>query len=136
MIKQSLPAISVIGFLPCNELPPDVLLKYLSGMPISIFTSPTPIEHYGNASCEAVSEYDNGSRLEKTTLNFTTADEVPERQDLAFIVRDAQGREYVIGQKERPFPIVEISTSVDKDENIKEVKVVFSARKSLIPYSI
>lgn len=135
MIKQSLPSISFIGFLPCDELPPDVLLKYLSGMPISIFTSPTPIEHYGNASCEAVSEYDNGSRLEKTTLKFTTADEVPERQDLAFIVRDAQGREYVIGQKESPYPIIEISTSVDKDENIKEVKVVFSARKSLIPFT-
>lgn len=134
-MKQSLPAISFIGFLPCDELPPDVLLKYLSGMPISIFTSPTPIEHYGNASCEAVSEYDNGSRLEKTTLKFTTADEVPERQGLAFIVRDAQGREYVIGQKERPFPMVEISNSVDKDENIKEVKVVFSARKSLIPFT-
>ena len=135
-MKQSLPSISFIGYLPCSELPPDLLLKYLSGMPISIFASPTPIEHYGNASCEAVSEYDNGSRLEKTTLKFTTADEVPERQDLAFVVKDVQGREYVIGQKESPYPMVEISTSVDKDENIKEVKVVFSARKSLIQLSV
>ena len=132
MIKQSLPSISFIGYLPCSELPPDLLLKYLSGMPISIFSSSTPIEHYGNASCEAVSEHDNGSRLEKTTLKFTTADEVPERQDLAFVVKDAQGKEYIIGQNESPYPMVEISTSVDKDENVKEVKVVFSAKKSLI----
>ena len=132
-MKQSLPSIAFIGYLPCSELPPDLLLKYLSGMPVSIFSAPTSVEHYGNASCEAVSEYDNGSRLEKTTLRFTTADEVPERQDLAFLVKDVQGRGYVIGQKEPPFPMVEKFTSVDKDENIKEVKVVFTVRKSLIP---
>ena len=132
MIKQSLPSISFIGFLPCSELTPDILLKYLSGMPISIFASPTSIEHYGNASCEAVSEHDNGSRLEKPTLKFTTADEVPECQDLAFVVKDVQGKSYIIGQKEAPFPMVEIDTKVDSKEN---VKVVFTARKSLIPYS-
>lgn len=134
-MTQSLPSICYIGYLPCSELPPDILNKYLAGMPIAIFSVPTPIELYGDASCEAVSEYDNGSRLEKTTLQFTTTDEVPECQDLAFVVKDVQGKTYVIGQKETPFPMVEIETSVNKDENVKVVKVVFSARKSLIPCS-
>lgn len=134
-MTQSLPSICYIGYLPCSELPPDILNKYLAGMPVAINTSPTPIEIYGDASCEAVSEYDNGSRLEKTTLQFSTADEVPECQDLAFVVKDTQGNAYIIGQKEPPSPMVEIETSVNKDENVKVVKIVFSARKSLIPCS-
>ena len=135
-MKQSLHSIKYIGFLPCSSLPPDILLKHLSGMPVALFSSPTPIEHYGDASCEAVSEYDNGSRIEKTTLQFTTADDVPERQDLAFVVSDVHGNSYVIGCKESPYPMVEIDTKIDSKENIKEVKVVFSAKKSLVPFSM
>lgn len=132
-MTQSLPSICYIGYLHCSELPPDILNKYLAGMLIAINASPTPIEIYGDASCEAVSEYDNGSRLEKTTLQFSTADEVPECQDLAFVVKDVQGKEYVIGQKESPFPTVEIDTSINKEENDQMVKVMFIAKKSLIP---
>ena len=132
MIKQSLPSISFIGYVPCSELSPDILQRYLAGMPIAIYSSPTPIEIYGGASCESVSEHDNGSRLEKTTLQFTTTNEILECQDLAFVVKDVQGKFYVIGQKESPYPMVEIDASVNKDENVKVVKVVFSAKKSLI----
>lgn len=132
-MTQSLPSICYIGYLHCSELPPDILNKYLAGMPVAINASSTPIEIYGDASCEAVSEHDNGSRLEKTTLQFTTTDEVPECQDLAFVVKDVQGKEYVIGQKESPFPMVEIDTSINKEENDQMVKVVFIAKKSLIP---
>ena len=42
-------------------------------------------------------------------------------------------KEYVIGQKESPFPMVEIDTSINKEENDQMVKVVFIAKKSLIP---
>ena len=131
-MRQSLHSVKSIGFLPCSLLPDDLLLKHLSGMPVSVFNSATPIGLYGDASCEAASEHDNGSSLEKTTLQFTTTDEIPTSQELAFVVKDVQGKSYVIGQKEYPYPMVEIDTSVDKDENIKEVKVVFSAKKSLI----
>lgn len=122
----------ILSYLPCSELPPDILNKYLAGIPIAINASPTPIEIYGDASCEAVSEYDNGSRLEKTTLQFSTADEIPECQDLAFVVKDVQGKEYVIGQKESPFPMVEIDNSINKEENVQVVKVVFIAKKSML----
>lgn len=131
-MMQSLHSIRYIGFVPCNLLPPDILLKHLSGMPVSVLSQTTPIEHYGDASCEAVSEYDNGSSLEKTTLQFTTTDEIPTNQELAFVIEDVQGKTYIIGQKEAPFPMVEIDTKIDGKENVKEVKVVFSAKKSLI----
>lgn len=102
-------------------------------MPIAIVSSPTPIELYGDASCEAVSEYDNGSSLEKTTLQFTTTDEILASQKLAFVFTDVQGKSYIIGQKEAPYPMVEIDTKIDRKENINIVKVMLTTRKSLIP---
>ena len=101
-------------------------------MPVGVFNSATHIELYGDASCEAASEHDNGSSLEKTTLQFTTTDEIPASQELAFVVEDVQGKSYIIGQKEPPFPMVEIETKIDGKENVKEVKVVSFAKKSLI----
>lgn len=134
-MMQSLHSIRYIGFVPCNLLPPDILLKHLSGMPVAVFASTTPIEHYGDASCEAVSEYDNGSSLEKTTLQFTTTDEIPRNQELAFVIEDVQGKSYIIGQKEPPFPMVEIETKIDGKENVTQVKVVFISKKSSIPFT-
>ena len=102
-------------------------------MPVGVFNSATHIELYGDASCEAASEHDNGSSLEKTTLQFTTTDEIPASQELAFVVEDVQGKTYVIGQKETPFPMVEIDTKIDSKENVKHIKVVFISKKSLVP---
>lgn len=131
-MRQSLHSVKSIGYLPCSLLPDDIILKHLSGMPVGVFNSATPIGLYGDASCEAASEHDNGSSLEKTTLQFTTTDEIPTSQELAFVVEDVQGKSYVIGQKETPFPMVEIDTKIDSKENVKHIKVVFTAKKSLI----
>lgn len=132
-MRQSLHSVKSICYLPCPLLPDDIILKHLSGMPVGVFNSATPIGLYGDASCEAASEHDNGSSLEKTTLQFTTTDEIPTSQELAFVVEDVQGKSYVIGQKESPSPMVEIDTKIDNKENLKVVKVVFIAKKSLIP---
>lgn len=132
-MRQSLHSVKSICYLPCPLLPDDIILKHLSGMPVGVFNSATPIGLYGDASCEAASEHDNGSSLEKSTLQFTTTDEIPTSQELAFVVEDVQGKSYVIGQKESPFPMVEIDTKIDNKENLKVVKVVFIAKKSLIP---
>ena len=132
-MRQSLHSVKSICYLPCPLLPDDIILKHLSGMPVGVFNSATPIGLYGDASCEADSEHDNGSSLEKSTLQFTTTDEIPTSQELAFVVEDVQGKSYVIGQKESPFPMVEIDTKIDNKENLKVVKVVFIAKKSLIP---
>lgn len=135
-MRQSLPSIKAIAFLPCSLLSPDILEKYLAGVPIGIFAATTPIEHYGNASCEAVLEYDNGSSMEKATLKFTTTDEIQDAQELAFVLTDVQGRSHIIGHREPPYPMLEIGKVIDKDSNIHEFKVTFSSRKSLIPCAI
>ena len=136
MFKQSLPGIKAISYVPCRLLSPNILEKYRAGVPIGVFAYSKSIEHYGNASCEAESEYIGGGYFEKTSLDFTTTDEIPQTRELAFVVTDVHDKSYLIGVKEAPFPIVNITTKVDDETNISEVKVTFQRQKSLIPCSV
>lgn len=131
-MRQSLPGIKFIGYLPCSLLPPNILQKALAGVPVAIYSPPTPVEHYGNAECIAEQEYDHGSYLEKTTLTFTTTDEIPCNGPIAFVVTDVNNQSYVIGRRETPFLIMQFINKVSSANNIREVVASFSARKSLI----
>lgn len=135
-MRQSLPGIKFIGYLPCSLLPPNILQKSLAGVPVAIYSPPTPVEHYGNAECIAEQEYDHGSYLEKTTLTFTTADEIPRNRPLVFVVTDVESKSWVIGSREQPHPIVEIKRQTDENKNIFEVKITFTARRALVPCSV
>ena len=135
-MKQSLPGIKAISFVPCHLLSPNIVEKHRAGIPVGVFSTSTPIEHYGNASCEAESEYINGGYSEKTVLQFTTTDEILQKPELAFVVTDVHDKSYLIGVKEAPFPIVNITTKVDDETNISEVKVTFQRQKSRIPCSV
>ena len=132
-MKQSLPNITAIFYVPCASLIPNITEKYRAGLPVAIFPLPSAIEHYGNASCEAEQEYDNGGYSEKTVLQFTTTDDLSHYPALAFVVTDADGQSYVIGTKEAPYPIMEITQTIDKEVHVNTVKVTFTRRKSLVP---
>ena len=110
--------------------------KYRAGVPIGVFAYSKSIEHYGKASCKAESEYIGGRYFENTSLDFTTTDEIPRSQELAFVVTDVHDKSYLIGVMEAPFSIVNITTKVDDETNISEVKVTFNRQKSLIPCSV
>lgn len=134
-MKQSLPGIKAISYIPCSLLSSNIVEKYRAGVPIAVFSNSTPIEHYGDASCEAESEYIGGGYSEKTSLQFNTTTEIPQQQELAFVVTDVNDKSYLIGCKEAPYPIVCIDTKVNDEKNISEVKVTFTRQKSLIPCS-
>ena len=132
-MKQSLPNITAIYYVPCTSLVPNITEKYRAGLPVGIFPLPAAIEHFGNASCEAEQEYDNGGYSEKTVLQFTTTDDLNHYPPLAFVVTDADGQSYIIGTKEAPYPIVEITKTIDKEVHVNTVKVTFTRPKSLVP---
>lgn len=132
-MKQSLPNITAIYYVPCASLIPNITEKHRAGLPVAIFPLPSSIEQYGNASCEAEQEYDNGGYLEKTVLEFTTTDDLSHFPALAFVVTDADGQSYIIGTKEAPYPIMEITQTIDKEVHVNTVKVTFTRPKSLVP---
>ena len=88
-MKQSLPNITAIYYVPCASLIPNITEKHRAGLPVAIFPLPSPIEQHGNASCEAEQEYDNGGYSEKTVLQFTTTNELSHYPALAFVTTDA-----------------------------------------------
>ena len=132
-MKQSLPNIIDIYIVPCASLIPNITEKYRAGLPVAIFPLPSAIEHHGTASCEAEQEYDNGGYSEKTVLQFTTTEDISHYPPLAFVVTDANGQSYIIGTQEAPYPIIEITRTIDKEVNVNNVKVTFTRRKSLVP---
>lgn len=133
---QSLPDIIAVYRVPCSQLIPNITEKYRAHVPVGVYPLPTEIALCGEASCEAEQEYDNGGYWEKTVLQFRTLEVISTTPPQAFIAKDAQGQAYIIGARERPFPIVEVTHTIDKDTNVYNVKVTFSARKSLVPCSI
>jgi hypothetical protein len=132
-MKQSLPNIIDIYKVPCASLVPNITEKYRAGLPVAIFPLPSPIEQYGNASCEAEQEYVGGGYSEKTVLQFNTTDDLSHYPALAFVVTDADGQSYIIGTKETPYPIMEITQTIDKEVHVNTVKVTFTRPKSLVP---
>lgn len=114
-------------------MPPYILQKHLAGVPVGILRTPTPVEFFTEASCEAEQETDNGATIEKTTLRFSTSESLTQGLSLAFIITDVNGQSYVIGQKEESAPALTINNTVSNDTNIHQVKVTFTAQKSLIP---
>ena len=132
-MKQSLPNIIDIYKVPCASLVPNITEKYRAGLPVAIFPLPSPIEQYGNASCEAEQEYVGGGYSEKTVLQFTTTENISQFPPLAFVVTDAGGQSYIIGTKEAPYPIMEITHTIDKEVHVNTVKVTFTRPKSLVP---
>lgn len=135
-MKQSLPGITAISYLPCANLLPNIQEKHRVGIPVAVQALSTPIDDFFSASCETESEYINGGNSETTTLQFRTTDEIHSSRPLAFVVTDANNESFLIGTKEEPYPIVEISELKDAESNIQMVKVTFVRRKSLIPCSM
>ena len=133
---QSLPSIIRIFTVPCAQLAPNIMEKHLAGVPVGIYPLPTEIEQYGTGSCVAESAIEEGSIIEKTTLQFNTTQNIDNTGQVAFIILDANLQYYIIGTKEKPYPLVEVTKAVDRDTNVNTVKVTMARRKSLIPCSV
>ena len=135
-MKVALPSITKIAYLPCSELSPDIQLRYKVKMPVAVYAVTAPVKFFGIPTCEAVAEQENKGRVEHTTLKFSTLDELPTAYPVAFVVTTANGRSYLIGAMERPFPVVKIESTTGTpagESAVNKVTVTFSSAKSLIP---
>ena len=139
MSTISLPGIIKIGFLECSKLSPQLALKSIAGVPIAVLTDVTDVIFIGEATCEAVSDNDNNGRSEKTTLKFSTTQKIPEDRPLAFVVQCVNCQNFLVGAKERPYPIVKITNntgSASGNASAFRVEITHSAVKSLLSVSV
>ena len=131
-MKQPLPGIVSISYLPCANLTPNLMERYLCGLPVSISATKTAIALVGDAECTLDAEFECNSYIEECQLEFSTTDDIDNSVPIAFVVTDANGASYLIGVKEKPYPQVLIGKTIDTESNVNTVKFTFKARKSLI----
>ena len=132
-VTISLPSIQKIYMVKCADIAPNILEKHLSGLPVGIYPLPEEVEQYGTGSCVAEQEYEDGSLVETATLQFDTAQEIPGSNGMAFVVGDNNGKYYIIGRKEKPYPAITVNKNIGTESTYNTVKVVFKSRKALIP---
>lgn len=139
MSTISLPGIYKLGFVDCSKLHPNLMLKSLAGIPIAILTDIADVNFVGEPTCESISDNDNNGRSEKTSLKFATTMQIPTDRPLAFIVRCVNGNDYLIGTKERPFPMVKITTESGTSSgsgSTSTVEITHCAIKSLLSVAV
>lgn len=109
--STSLPGITHIGYIECDKLQRNIVFKHYSGIPVGIFTDITPISFFAIPICEAVDEFDNNGRRVTTSLKFVSNDNIPTYKHLAFVITDVSGTSYIIGSRERPYPVIKSSAN-------------------------
>ena len=107
----NLPGIVAISYCLCENIQPNIVLKHSSGIPVGVFTEITPVRFFGQSPNDAVEEYDNNGRKVLCTLKFVSNDNIPLHKHLAFVITDASGTSFIIGSRERPYPIVKSSAT-------------------------
>jgi hypothetical protein len=55
---------------------------------------------------------------------------------MALVVTDVEGENYLIGTKERPYPVIEYTREISGSNRVYDVKVTFSGKRALIPCAI
>ena len=101
-MKVSYPGIVSIGYLLDENLPANTTYRALAGIPIHLFLRPITIPLSGMPECVVEQTNENNGSTESLTLTFNSALRLPRGKALAFVVKDANNRSWLIGQLERP----------------------------------
>ena len=135
---HSLPGITLLSYLADDYLPSDICYKAVAGIPVSLSEHTISIPMVDVAVCEVEEQTDNNVQMEKVKLSFSTLRELPTRQNIGFVIRTVDGKLYIIGSKERPYPTVKVTTTTgqpDGDASVRKYEVSYTARKALAALS-
>ena len=136
----SLPGIVRIAYISCTDLPENGAMMACVGAPAVVQASQlTDISIEGEPTCEADTDFDNNSTLQKVKLKFQTLDHISVNIPHAFVIVSANGQQYIIGTRERPYPIVKVNTKTglpSGDPSVMIYEVSLSAKVALSPCSI
>lgn len=131
-----LPGITNIAYLSATLLSPDITLRALSGVPVGIFTTLTRVSHIGDAVCETETNFNNNSQLSKSTLTFSTTEQLPADCILAFVITTVDGKQFLMGTDNLPFPTIKAATTTgttDGDKAVTKYTVSYENTVSLVP---
>ena len=132
---QRLPGITKIWYVPADKLMSGITQRALANIPIGVFADIFPVPFTGNAICETETEFDNNAYRQKVQLTFSTTSSLPSFH-LAFIIRMVDGKQYLIGTADHPFPIVKSTDStgeLDGDAAVIKYTISYTNKVALVP---
>lgn len=133
---NTLPGIVSIRYTDCDNLQPHVMKQSISGATIDLSVPSEKINFFDVPKCQWSGTLSSGCREEKATLEFTTADILPEGRWLAFILTIASGKQYLIGSREPKYPQIEYSETTGSPSGeaaVRTYKITHIALKSVLP---
>lgn len=132
----SLPGIRKIQIVRCDALPAGLMLHSICGCMVAIAAPSVTVDFVGRPILKWEGSKVNGTRQEKSTLEFSTLHPLPEGENLAFVVTDAGGRQKLIGTREGRYPIISYSDSTGEPGGspaVRTYKITHIAQKSVLP---
>lgn len=133
---STLPGIVSIRYTDCDNLQPHVMQQSICGAKIDVAVPSVEIKFFGVPKCQWSGSLSSGCRQEKSTLEFATADTLPEGSRIAFIVTVASGRQFLIGSREPKYPQIEYTETTGSpsgDAALRTYKITHVALKSVLP---
>ena len=132
---QILPGVRAIGWVDCDKLPRRVDLQGICGNVVAVLTEVTPIAFFGEPECRCKTEREAGRITDTASLSFRTDAVLPLHRHIGFVVIDQNGKSWLIGAKEAPYPTVKLTIDFGTPEgdpacNIYDIE--HTALKSLI----
>ena len=136
---NTMPGIIAVKWLHAEQLPSHIIEKFIAGISSAIGNQGNDLELVDVGSAEGIRSYENNGLIGKATLEFKTLDQVPRDEDIVWAVQDADENWWLMGARERPDPVVEVSQSTGTpsgDPAVATVKVTHTAKIALIPVAL
>lgn len=136
MQTNTLPGIVKIEMVRCAHIQPHVMLASICGALVVLALPSVPVKFYGQPTLKWDGSKANGAPQEKSTLEFSTTDKLPEGERLAFVLTIASGKQYLIGAREPKYPQISYSETVgapDGEAALRTYKITHIAQKSVLP---
>ena len=131
-----MPGIIAVKYIKAPQLARHILEKYVAGVPVAIGALGTPLQLVDDGNADCIRAYEHNGLASRATLEFKTLDDVPTDEDIVWAAQDATKQWWLIGTRERNFPVVETSRSAGTpggDPAVTTVKVTHTAKIAIIP---
>lgn len=130
-----LPGVKAIGWVDCEKLPRRVDLHGICRTPVPVLTAINPVEFFDEPDCRCKTVKESGSFTDTATLKFSCGELLPIHLHIGFVVTDTNGKSWLIGAKEAPFPKLNVEHRLgecDGDAAGFQYEITHVAIKSMV----
>ena len=136
---NNMPGIIRVMWLKAENVAPHVMEKFVAGIPVALGSEGNELKLVDTGQASSLITSENNGLTDKATLEFKTTSPVPMEEDVVWAAMDASEQWWLIGARERNFPIVEVnrtSGTPGGDPAVTSVKVTHAAKIAIIPVSL